>query len=125
MNVFEAFPNAGVSGWTLYQVKRGTAVGFDIVGVGTNISPIVADADSVAGGSPNAEELSADMLLYVIPDELPTLIPNLLIANYYLKSPDGYWFAIQSVGVGKNQHTGEIEHIELTVKLTEGLEDES
>jgi hypothetical protein len=123
VTVFEAFPNARESGWTIWEVKRGTAVGFSLVDTGSNISPIISDADSVSNGSPNAEDLNADMLLYIEPSELPTLIPNILLSNYYLKSPEGYWFAIESVGVGKNQHTGAIEHIELTVKQTEGIED--
>lgn len=125
MTVFEAFPNARVAGWHFYQVKLGTAVGFSIVSAGEEISPIVSDADSVSNGSANNTDLTADMLLYIMPNEMPTTNPKLLLANYYLKSPDGYWYAIDSVGVGKNQHTGAIEHFELTVKQTEGFEDES
>ena len=125
MDVFEAFPHAREDGWTLYEVKRGTAIGFALVDTGSNISPIISDADSISTGSTSAESLDADMLLYIDPDELPTVNPNLLLSNYYLKSPEGYWFAINSVGVGKNQHTGAIEHIELTVKQTEGIENES
>lgn len=82
---------------------------------------IIDESDiGLIGRAPNAETLDSDLLLYVKPEQLPTLNPRALTAGYMIHDAvaDDY-FAIIHAMVGKNQHTGRIEHIELLLKQTE------
>ena len=69
------------------------------------------------------------MLVYVKPCQMPKEVNHLmltgqivqgLVANYmlYNSATDSYYMIVDA-GIGKNQHTGNIEHIELKLLPTE------
>lgn len=123
MDVFSAFPNAIVSGvWQISQYQRGSLVGsvWD-ADEATSLDVIIDEGDNsnINAGS-NAEPLEADLLLYAIPDQLPTTNPRALASGYLLyDSENEDYFAIIRADIGKNQDTGEIEHIELFLRQTD------
>lgn len=123
VDVFSAFPRAVQSGvWQIAPYQRGTLVGaeFDATKA-IKLDVIVDEADdtNIDNGS-NAEPLIADLLLYVRPEQLPTLNPRALVAGYLLyDSVNADFFAIVNAGLGRNQETGEIEHVELLVRQTD------
>ena len=119
LSIFEAFPNAIISGvWEIGSCQHGAVIG--------NTFTKIADIDVVVDEGTNAsvnstpETLASDLLLYVIPCQMPTLQTNTLVSNYMLhnKNEDAY-YEIVDAGIGKNQHTGNIEHLELKVVQTE------
>lgn len=123
MDVFEAFPNAIVSG--VYQIglyQRGSVVGaaWD-ANSAVNLDVIVEEGDkSSINTAPNAEPLNADLLLYARPEQLPTTNPRALAAGYLIyDSVNDDYFAIIDASIGKNQDNGKIEHIELLLQQTE------
>lgn len=123
MDVFRAFPNAVVSGvWQISASQRGGLIGtvFDAENaVGLDVIVDEGNATTI-DSAPNAEPLDADLLIYVQPAQLPTTNTRALVAGYLLyDSENDDYFAIVDASVGKNQETGEIEHIELLVKQTE------
>ena len=75
------------------------------------------------------ETIGSDMLVYVKPCQMPKEVNKLmmtnqvvvaLVANYMLyNSANDTYYMIIDAGIGKNQHTGNIEHIELKLKETE------
>lgn len=123
MDVFEAFPNAIVSG--VYQIgsyQRGSVVGavWDADNA-VDLDVIVEEGDkSSINTAPNAEPLDADLLLYARPEQLPTTNPRALAAGYLIyDSVNDDYFAIIDASIGKNQDNGTIEHIELLLQQTE------
>lgn len=123
MDVFEAFPNAIVSGiWQIAAYQRGGVIGsvFDSENA-VELDVIEDEASSTdIAFAPNSEPLDADYLLYVRPAQLPTTNVNTLVSGYLLyKSDEDEYYAIVDAGRGKNQETGELEHLELMVKQTE------
>lgn len=120
--VFDAFPQSSNQAWTIAQVLRGTEVGKTV----TNKSlfyPIVSDGmRGMLDTSPSAEGLDADILLYARPEEMPTLLPHKLVAGYIVIDPEGDYYNIVDAGTGLNQHSGEIEHFELSLQMTEAVE---
>lgn len=126
MNVFNAFPNAIVTGvWQIAQYQRGSVIGavFDAENA-SQLDVIVDEGNSsTIDASPNAEPLDADLLIYARPEQLPTTNTRALVSGYLLyDNTNNDYFAIIDASVGKNQDTGEIEHIELLVKQTEVVE---
>ena len=121
MDVFSAFPSAVVSGrFVIGRFQRGTVEGNKFTSEG-ELDVIIDSADSSdIGKAPNAETLIADLLIYVKPSQLPTLNPRALATSYmvYDSEYDDY-FAIINAGIGKNQHEGDLEHIELLLRQTE------
>lgn len=128
ISIFEAFPEAIISGiWQLGTCQHGTVVG--------NVFNKVADIDVIIDEGYNSsinetpENLGSNLLIYVDPYQMPKQINQLfmtsqmivqLVANYMLyNSADNAYYSIVDAGVGKNQHTGNIEHIELKVVRTE------
>lgn len=118
-SIFEAFPNAIISGiWEIGSCKHGTVIGNQYIKL--------ADLDVVVDEGNNStvnnipEVLKSDLLIYVNPCQLPTLATNALVSGYmlYNREEDKY-YEIVDAGIGKNQHTGEIEHVELKVIQTE------
>lgn len=123
MDVFEAFPAAIVSGaWQIAAYQRGGIVGavWDAENA-SELDVIVDEGDaSTINGAPNAEPLDADLLIYAKPAQLPTTNTRALVAGYLLYDRENSdYFAIVNASVGKNQETGEIEHIELLLRQTE------
>lgn len=119
ISIFKAFANAIISGvWQIGTSQRGTVVGATF----TKIADIdvVIDEGANAGITSTPEELRADLLVYVKPEQMPTIRANKLVSGYMLydSSEDDY-YEIIDVGIGKNQHTGGIEHLELKVVQTE------
>lgn len=112
-SIFSAFPKAVVSGmWQIGECKHGTIEG--------NTFNKIADLDVVIDEGANSqttetpEVLNADLLLYAKPEQLPTLNANALVSGYMLyNSETGTFYEITDAGIGKNQETGRIEHVEL------------
>ncbi len=114
MNVFDAFPNA-VETWTMGKISRDTLTG-DTTLTGFDIEVICDDVKtSTLGGVSTPAEMDNDSLLFVkINSNFSSLTTENITANYYVYDGIGY-YRIRQVGLGKNQHTGEIEHVELVV----------
>ena len=118
LSIFDAFPNAIISGvWQIGTCKRGSVMG--------NVFNKVADIDVVIDDGNNSsisstpETIASDLLVYVQPF-VPVIPTNKLVSNYMLyDSENGYYYQIIDAGVGKNQHTGIVEHIELKLVQTE------
>lgn len=123
MDVFSAFPQAIISGvWQISTYQHGSLVGnvFDTENA-INLDVIVDEgqATTINSGN-NAQPIDADLLMYVQPDQMPVLNPSILVAGYMLyDSENDDYYAIVDASVGKNQETGEVEHIELLLKQTD------
>lgn len=125
VDVFSAFPHAIITGeWEIGKSDRGTLVGRLFKKSG-NLDVIIDDGES-AGIESTPETLTADMLVYCRPEQLPTTRANALVSGYMLhdKVADDYYEIIRA-GIGKNQHTGTIEHIELELRQTEVMNGDS
>ncbi len=121
--IFETFPEARESGWTLVEVRRGTRQGTIYEEAG-EITPIVSDGNSAdLNSSPNQAVVEYDLLLYVDPAELPTVDIGVLVASYGIESPEGRFYDIAQAATGKNQAAGAIEHMELMLKLSSASEE--
>jgi len=118
MTVFEAFPN-GIEAWSIAKVHYGTLTGNEQIGQAQTINVIVDEINSSeirAGAS--ATPLDSDTLLYAKPEELPSTNPAVLIAYYIVIDEAGRTYRIMDAAKGKNQDTGILEHIELTIRQT-------
>lgn len=132
-SIFKAFPQAVISGiWSIGTCQHGTLVGNEY----TKLADIDAIVDEGANASINStpETLASDLLIYVNPCQMPTAIANVLATGYfptkvgtaetvsaymlYNKNENAY-YEIVDAGIGKNQHTGQVEHIELKVVRTD------
>lgn len=125
MDVFSAFPNAIEENvWEIGTLGRATEIG-DVYSAGNFIDVIVEEeATGDKHRTPNADSIFTDTLLYVRPDDLPTLDSAALCAGYLLKNTDtGQFYQIKAVDVGKNQENGQIEHIEMWIRPTEALDE--
>lgn len=120
MDVFEAFPNAIVSGrWELGQLNSGTIRGKEFS------NPIACDvivdegAYATPDRSPEVEYQESETLIYAKADQMPTLYPAQLTNSYlwHDKETDIY-YEIRQASLGKNQETGVIEHVEFLVRPT-------
>lgn len=123
-SIFNAFPKAIISDvWQIGTCQHGTLIG--------NIFEKTGDLDVIIDEGNNSsvnttiETLKSDMLIYCQPDQLPTLDTNALVSSYmlYNSGTDCYYMIIDA-GIGKNQHTGNIEHVELKVIMTEVTDNE-
>ena len=120
MNVFEAFPNA-IEQMSIVEVDYGTITGNTTGGAKTIrvIKDEVTTADPT--NSPNAATIATDTLLYVVPADLPTTDTSELVSGYIIRDAQGRDYEIVDAGAGKNQHTGQLEHIELKIRPTETI----
>jgi len=123
-SIFDAFSNAIISGvWQIGTCQHSTVVGNQFTPLG-NIDVII-DEGSSSGVNDTPETLVSDMLVYVCPEQLPTIRTNKLVADYMLyDSSEGDYYLIVDAGIGKNQHTGAIEHVELKLVQTEVVDDD-
>lgn len=121
LSIFEAFSFAIISGvWQIGTYTRGGVVGN--VFTKTNDLDVIIDEENASTITSNPENLTTGMLIYVKPEQMPTLNTNELVSDYMLyDSENDDYYAITFASVGKNQHKGTIEHIELTVVQTEAL----
>lgn len=122
LTVFEAFPN-GIERniWQIGQMAYSTITGNDLnTDSLTFIDAIIDEANnSEPNASPSAANTYSDTLLYVRPEQMPTIDTAELIASYVVKNTTtGKLYAIIDAGIGKNQDNGTIEHIELRLRQT-------
>ena len=119
LSIFEAFSNAIISGvWEIGTCHHGTVVGNQYTKI--NDLDVVIDEGSNASVNTTPETLASDLLVYCMPCQVPTLQTNALVSDYMLyNSVEDTYYLITDAGIGKNQHTGIIEHIELKVVQTE------
>lgn len=118
-SIFDAFPNAIISGvWQIGTCQHGTIVGNQFTKVGD--LDVIIDEGSNSNINATVETLNSDTLIYVWPQQLPTLNTNTLVADYMVyDSENDHYYMITDAGIGKNQHTGNIEHVELKLTQTE------
>lgn len=120
-SVFEAFPNAIESGvWQLGHLKHSTEVGKRFEAVSGQFDVIVDEISQArTATSPSAEAILEDTLLYAKAEQLPTLNSAALTGGYlWYNSQTETYYAITEVGIGKNQQTGAIEHLEFKLRPT-------
>lgn len=128
ISIFDAFPNAIISGiWQIGTCKHGTVVGNQFNSL--NNVDVIIDEGYNSNINTTPETIGSDMLVYVRPCQMPKEVNDLmmtnqvvleLVANYMLyNSANDTYYMIVDAGVGKNQHTGNIEHLELKLKETE------
>lgn len=119
ISIFDAFPNAIVSNvWQLGTCQHGTVVGveFNLI---SDID-VVVDEGSSSQVTTSPEALNSDILLYAHPNQLPTLNTAQLVSGYMVyNTAEDQYYEIVDAGIGKNQHTGQIEHVELRLLRTE------
>lgn len=128
LSIFKAFSNAIIYGvWQIGTSQRGTVTG----SVFTKVADldVVLDEGAAVNLTSTPEVLTSnrysDLLVYVKPEQMPTIRANKLVSGYMLyDSSEGDYYEIIDVGVGKNQHTGLIEHLELRVVQTEVSDEE-
>lgn len=128
VDVFSAFPRAIVSNvWQIAAYQAGTLIGAEFNATeAINLDVIVDEGDdtNINSGS-NAQPIDADLLLYAKPEQLPTTNPRALVAGYLIHdSENDDYFAIVDASLGKNQDTGELEHVELLIKQTDVVRSE-
>lgn len=123
-SIFDAFPNAIISGvWQIGECQHGTLVGNQFTPLG--FIDVVIDEGSSSSINSIPEALRSDLLVYARPEQMPSVSSNKLVSGYMLyNSEEDTYFEIVDAGVGKNQHTGQIEHIELKVVQTEVVDGE-
>lgn len=118
-SIFEAFPNAIISGvWQIGTCQHGTVVGNQF----NKISDldVIVDEESNSAVNTTPETLNHTTLFYAMPCELPTTVTDKLVSDYMLyNTEEDAYYEIVDAGIGKNQHTGNIEHVELKVIRTE------
>ena len=121
ISVFDAFRDGVIRGvYEIGRCIRGTVVGNEFKAERL-LDVLVVDGDyTTIDNAPNAAEQTVDMLMYVKPGQLPTRNPRALAASYMIhdKTTDEY-FAITRANLGRNQHNGRLEHIELELAQTE------
>ena len=118
-SIFDVFPNAIISGvWQIGTCQHGTVVGNQFTKVAD--IDVIIDEGFNSSISSTPEILNSDMLVYVMPCQIPIIDANTLVSGYMLyNSLENTYFEIVDAGIGKNQHTGNIEHIELRLAQTE------
>lgn len=119
--VFDAFPNVVVSDvWQLGVASKSTITGakFEFLNYLDVVVDEVAETRTAKYDGVVAQ-IESDTLLYVKPDQLPTLNMNAYQSDYLLyNSDEGEYYAIIKAAVGKNQENGTVEHVEFEVRQT-------
>lgn len=114
MTVFEAFPN-GLEAWKIGATRYGTMTGNKIINPATiNVIADEINTTEIRAGA-TATPADSDTLLYTKPAELPSTDTAKLVAAYGVIDPEGRTYRILDAAKGKNQDTGELEHIELII----------
>lgn len=122
-SIFDAFPNAVISGeWEIGTCQHGTLVGNTFNKLAS--LDVIIDEGSASTVNSTTEALSSDFLIYAIPCQTFNIQTDMLVADYMLHNnrTDAYYEIIDA-GIGKNQHTGNIEHLEFKVVRTEVVND--
>lgn len=121
MTVFDAFPNAIESDWQIVPMAYSTIAGNALDMTNASNIDIIIDEGSTsdANQSPNSAELRSDTLIYVKPSQLTTIDTSALVAGYAIRNKtNGKVFEIVDAGLGKNQETGIVEHVEMKIRQT-------
>lgn len=120
MDVFEAFPSAIISEvWEIGTVLRGTESGTKFSSLGFVDVIVDEQVDGALDTSPSAEGVSTDTLLYALPENLPKVTTAAFVGGYYWHDTEtDTYYEIVEVGVGKNQESGKVEHMEFKLKPT-------
>lgn len=118
ISIFDAFPAAIISGvWQIGTCAHGTVLG-NVFTKTADIDVVIDEGNSSAINT-TPEAIKSDLLVYVRPFS-PVIPTNKLVSGYMLyDSAHDYYYQIVDAGVGKNQHTGNVEHIELKLVQTE------
>jgi len=118
-SIFSAFPEAIITGvWQIGTCQHGTVVGNQFNGI--EYLDVIVDEGNSSQVNTTPEALRSDLLIYAYPCQMPTLATNALVSGYMLHNAvEDTYYEIVDAGIGKNQHTGAIEHIELKVVQTE------
>ena len=118
-SIFSAFPDAIITGvWQIGTCQHGTVVGNQFNGI--EYLDVIVDEGNSSQINTTPETLNSDLLIYAYPCQMPTLATNALVSGYMLyNAVEDSYYEIVDAGIGKNQHTGAIEHIELRVVQTE------
>lgn len=117
--VFDAFPNAIERGWKIGKMAYSTITGNELDADSLqNIDVIIDEGNSSEpNASPSYANIYSDTLIYARPSQMPTIDTEALVADYVVKNTTtGKTYAIIDAGIGKNQETGKIEHIELKIR---------
>lgn len=125
MDVFEAFPNGIVSNqYELGEVQYATEVG-TVFSNGVICDVIVEEETNVEfNRTPKANPEYTDMLIYARPEQMPTLVVAQLTNGYMWHDVlSDFYYEIVDVALGKNQETGQIEHVEFKVRQTEVVDE--
>lgn len=122
LTVFQAFPNAIEHEiWQIGRMAYSTITGNDLDTESLAYIDAIVDEgnSSEPNASPSAANAYSDMLLYIRPEQSPTLDTAELVASYVVKNTTtDKLYAIIDAGIGKNQDSGVIEHIELKLRQT-------
>lgn len=123
MNVFEAFPNA-IEKLKLVEIDYGTIEG-NKTGQAKEFRAIKDEGTTAdPTNASSAATIASDTLIYAMPADLPTTDTSELVSAYIVRDAQGRAFEIIDAGAGKNQHTGQLEHIELKLRPTEVIDSE-
>lgn len=119
LSIFEAFSFAIISGiWQIGKCQHGSVVGNQFVKYGD--LDVIVDEENTSVIAQTPETISAGLLVYCKPEQLPTLNTNTLVSDYMLyDKQNDHYYEITFAGIGKNQHKGIIEHVELTLTQTD------
>ena len=122
LTVFQAFPNAIEHEiWQIGSMAYSTITGNDLDENSLAYIDAIVDEgnSSEPNASPSAANAYSDTLLYIRPEQSPTLDTAELVASYVVKNTTtDKLYAIIDAGIGKNQDSGAIEHIELKLRQT-------
>lgn len=126
MDVFEVFPNGIVRGvWALGRFVKDTEIGKKFEAIGFYDVIVDEEAASAQDQSPSADGLDNGTLLYAKPTIMDGLSPEAMMTDYLWHNViTDQFFEIRRVGIGKNQETGIVEHVEFQLKQIEVESDE-
>ncbi|MBQ3306413.1 hypothetical protein IJH02_03200 [Candidatus Saccharibacteria bacterium] len=121
MDVFSAFPNALVSNvWEIGEMTRDTEIGKSFADPAPLDVIIDDEEQAFLDTSPQAEYRDSYTLVFAKPEQLPTLNTSKLQGGYLLRNTETCeYFEIRKCSIGKNQETGQIEHVEFELHQTE------
>ena len=117
--VFDAFPNAIERDWQIGKMAYSTITGNELDADSLQNIDVIIDegSNSTPNNSPSYVNLYSDTLLYARPSQMPTIDTEALVADYVVKNTTtGKTYTIIDAGIGKNQETGKIEHLELKLR---------
>ena len=119
LSIFEAFSFAIISDtWQIGKCQHGGVVGIQFEKYGD--IDVIVDEENSSVIAQTPETITAGLLVYCKPEQMPTLNTNTLVSDYMLYDKENdHYYEITFAGIGKNQHKGIIEHVELTLTQTD------